>query len=106
MTFRQIGGEAAGERGEASRMDVEPAEPDTPRTPRTPRRTSPYLTKFEFARAVGIVALQMESHPDSSNSKPALEVAAQLILDRKPPLVFRRYLPDGTHEDCSLQSLL
>jgi DNA modification methylase len=28
-----------------------------------------------------------------------------MILAREPPLVFRRYLPDGTHEDCALQSL-
>lgn len=74
--------------------------------PGMPRRTSRHLSKFEFTRAVGVLALQLSETSDALKvGQEPLEVARSMILARHPPLVFRRYLPDGTHEDCSLQCL-
>ena len=71
-----------------------------------PVRTSPCLSKFEFARAVGTLALQLSRSQDALQpGQRPMDVARELVLARRAPLLIRRYLPDGSHEDCPLQVL-
>ena len=72
--------------------------------------TTRYLTKYERARLLGTRALQL-----SQNAPPLVEVdgetdplkiAAKELRERKLPLIVRRYLPDGSFEDWSLDELI
>lgn len=75
-----------------------------------PKITTRYLTKYERARLLGTRALQL-----SQNAPPLVEVdgetdplkiAAKELRERKLPLIVRRYLPDGSFEDWSLDELI
>lgn len=86
--------------------------PDDPRLLELkPTRTSPYLSQYEFARIVGMIALQLGE--DTDNGDDALEGMSASPIDRawtdvllkRVPVVIRRYLPDGSVEDCSLAAL-
>jgi len=67
---------------------------------------SPFLTKFEFARIVGLLALQASaSKCASAEGLSPLDAARRAVLEQRAPVVVRRYLPDGSHEDCALQAL-
>lgn len=68
-----------------------------------PRRTTPYLTKFECARVVGLRYLQLSISP----APPPDPYAAALVevRERRCNAVLRRPLPDGTAEDCELRAL-
>lgn len=72
--------------------------------------TTRYLTKYERARLLGTRALQL-----SMNAPPLVEldgetdplaIAAKELRERKLPLIVRRYLPDGSFEDWSLDELI
>jgi DNA-directed RNA polymerase I, II, and III subunit RPABC2 len=75
-----------------------------------PKITTRYLTKYERARLLGTRALQL-----SQNAPPLVEVegetdplkiAGKELRERKLPLIVRRYLPDGSFEDWSLDELI
>jgi DNA-directed RNA polymerase I, II, and III subunit RPABC2 len=71
-----------------------------------PLRTTPFLTKFEFARIVGLLALQAStSKCASTQGMSPMDAARRAVLEQRAPVVVRRYLPDGSHEDCALQTL-
>jgi DNA-directed RNA polymerase I, II, and III subunit RPABC2 len=74
------------------------------------RITTRYLTKYERARILGTRALQL-----SMNAPPMVElegetdplaIANKELRERKIPLVIRRFLPDGSFEDWSLDELI
>ena len=77
----------------------------------TAKITTRYLTKYERARLLGTRALQL-----SMNAPPLVEldpgltdplkIAAKELRERKLPLIVRRYLPDGSFEDWSLDELI
>jgi DNA-directed RNA polymerase I, II, and III subunit RPABC2 len=75
--------------------------------PVRPVRTSPFLSKFEYARVVGAVALQISTTTDTvyPPGMSAMQLAREEVLQQRVPLLIRRYLPDGSHEDCSLSAL-
>ena len=77
------------------------------------RRTEPYMTVYERARAIGERALQLslncEPLVDVGNETDLLSIALMELKANKLPIVIRRYLPDGSHEDwrcCDLEKPL
>ena len=72
--------------------------------------TTRYLTKYERARLLGTRALQisMNAPPlvELDGETDPLKIAAKELRERKLPLIVRRYLPDGSFEDWSLEELI
>jgi DNA-directed RNA polymerase I, II, and III subunit RPABC2 len=71
--------------------------------------TSKYLSKYEKTRILGIRALQIStgSPPtiDIGNETDALKIAEMELLEKKIPIVIRRYLPNGKYEDWKANEL-
>lgn len=79
-------------------------------TPASQRITTRYMTKFERARVLGTRALQISMNapvmvPVEGETDP-LEIAKKELRERKIPIVIRRYLPNGSYEDWSINELL
>ena len=76
----------------------------------TERVTTPYLTKYERARILGERALQISNGSpicvDYTNETDALRIAQKELLERKIPIVIRRYLPNGVYEDWKISELI
>jgi DNA-directed RNA polymerase I, II, and III subunit RPABC2 len=67
------------------------------------------MTKFERARVLGTRALQISMNapvmvPIEGEIDP-LEIARKELREKKIPIVIRRYLPDGSFEDWSIDEL-
>jgi DNA-directed RNA polymerase I, II, and III subunit RPABC2 len=67
--------------------------------------TSDYLTKFEAARIIGMRTLQLSEECMQEAGLSLEEVAIREILEGTNPVIIRRYLPDGSHEDRPLREL-
>ena len=67
-----------------------------------PRRTSPFLSKYECSRVIGLRLLQLQEGEGTPNPQ---QLAISEILERRNPTVIRRYLPDKTFEDVAVSSL-
>lgn len=74
------------------------------------RITTRYLTKFERARVLGTRALQISMNApvmvDLDGETDPLKIAEKELRERKIPIIIRRYLPDGSHEDWSVDELI
>ncbi len=74
------------------------------------RMTTRYLTKYERARVLGTRALQISMNApvmvDIGTETDPLKIAQKELQDRKIPMIIRRYLPDNSYEDWSLDELL
>ncbi|VEL39620.1 unnamed protein product [Protopolystoma xenopodis] len=74
------------------------------------RITTPYLTKYERARVLGARALQLSmSAPvmvELDGETDPLKIAEKELRANKIPIIIRRYLPDGSFEDWSLDELI
>ncbi len=74
------------------------------------RITTRYMTKYERARVLGTRALQISMNApvmvDVEQETDALKIAAKELRERKIPMIIRRYLPDGSYEDWSLDELI
>eukprot|EP00568_Trieres_chinensis_P008710 CAMPEP_0183302506 /NCGR_PEP_ID=MMETSP0160_2-20130417/8260_1 /TAXON_ID=2839 ORGANISM="Odontella Sinensis, Strain Grunow 1884" /NCGR_SAMPLE_ID=MMETSP0160_2 /ASSEMBLY_ACC=CAM_ASM_000250 /LENGTH=155 /DNA_ID=CAMNT_0025465281 /DNA_START=108 /DNA_END=575 /DNA_ORIENTATION=- len=74
------------------------------------RVTTRYLTKYERARVLGTRALQISMNApvmvDLDGETDPLKIAMKELRERKIPIVIRRYLPDGSHEDWSIDELI
>lgn len=74
------------------------------------RITTRYLTKYERARILGTRALQLSMNAppmvDIEGETDPLQIAMKELRERKIPLVIRRFLPDGSFEDWSLDELI
>mmetsp|Transcript_6538 Transcript_6538/g.10816 ORF Transcript_6538/g.10816 Transcript_6538/m.10816 type:complete len:144 (-) Transcript_6538:40-471(-) len=74
------------------------------------RITTKYLTKYERARVLGTRALQISMNApvmvDLDGETDPLKIAEKELRERKIPIVIRRYLPDGSHEDWSMDELI
>lgn len=69
-------------------------------------KTSPFLTKFEFCRIIGIRSLQLSMKKDGTDNVCDFHKMAQSeILNRKLDMTIRRYLPNGDYEDRRLKEL-
>ena len=72
-----------------------------------PQKTTPFITKFELARVIGIRMLQLHERNEGVELGDTLErVAIRELRDGNTPLVIRRHLPDGSFEDCAVRNLL
>jgi DNA-directed RNA polymerases I, II, and III subunit RPABC2 len=77
--------------------------------PKEARLTTPYMTKYEKARILGTRALQISMNAPvmvilDGESDP-LAIAMKELREKKIPLIVRRYLPDGSYEDWSVDEV-
>ncbi|OUM66951.1 hypothetical protein PIROE2DRAFT_20099 [Piromyces sp. E2] len=74
------------------------------------RVTTPYLTKYERARVLGTRALQISMNApvmvELNGETDPLQIAMRELREKKIPLLIRRYLPDGSYEDWSVDELI
>lgn len=74
------------------------------------RITTRYLTKYEKARVLGTRALQISMNApvmvDLDGETDPLRIAEKELRERKIPIIIRRYLPDGSHEDWKVDELI
>ena len=74
------------------------------------RITTRYLTKYERARVLGTRALQISMNApvmvDLDGETDPLRIAEKELRERKIPIIIRRYLPDGSHEDWAVDELI
>merc|ERR1719223_365482 len=74
------------------------------------RVTTKYLTKYERARVLGTRALQISMNApvmvDLDGLTDPLKIAMKELRERKIPIIIRRYLPDGSHEDWKIDELI
>jgi DNA-directed RNA polymerase I, II, and III subunit RPABC2 len=79
-------------------------------TASTERVTTRYLTKYERARVLGTRALQISMNApvmvDLDGETDPLRIAEKELRERKIPIIVRRYLPDGSHEDWGIDELI
>mmetsp|Transcript_21653 Transcript_21653/g.31514 ORF Transcript_21653/g.31514 Transcript_21653/m.31514 type:complete len:129 (+) Transcript_21653:68-454(+) len=79
-------------------------------TDKTKRVTTRYMTKYERARVLGTRALQISMNApvmvDIEGETDALKIAMKELRERKIPMIIRRYLPDNSFEDWSLDELI
>ena len=78
--------------------------------PREQRTTTPYMTKYERARVLGTRALQISMNApvlvQLDGETDPLEIAGKELRERRIPFVVRRYMPDGSYEDWSIEELI
>lgn len=74
------------------------------------RITTPYLTKYERARVLGTRALQIAMCApvmvELEGLTDPLMIAMKELKARKIPIIIRRFLPDGSYEDWSINELI
>ncbi|XP_044856964.1 DNA-directed RNA polymerases I, II, and III subunit RPABC2-like [Mauremys mutica] len=74
------------------------------------RITTPYMTKYERARVLGIRALQRAMCApvmvELEGETDPLLIAMKELKARKIPIIIRRYLPDGSYEDWGVDELI
>jgi DNA-directed RNA polymerase subunit K/omega len=89
-------------------MNVDEVETVSP--PIEKRVTTKYMTKYERARILGTRSLQisMNAPPmvDIGDETDPLKIALMELQERKIPIIVRRYLPDGSFEDWSMDELI
>ena len=77
---------------------------------RDKRTTSNYMTKYERARVLGTRALQISMCApimvELENETDPLQIAMKELKARKIPLIIRRYLPDNTCEEWSVDEMI
>lgn len=84
-----------------------------PDLPNTRRITSPFMTKFEKAKIIGVRAVQISKNaPLYLNSDnianmnwDPITIAEKELAEKRIPFIIRRYLPDGSFEDWKLNEL-
>jgi len=74
------------------------------------RITPTFLTKYEKARVIGTRALQISKNAPimidiDQNEIDPIAIAEKELREKKIPFIIRRYLPDGTYEDWSIDEL-
>ena len=78
--------------------------------PNSNRITTRYMTKYERARVLGTRALQISMNApvmvDIEGETDPLKIAMKELRERKIPIIIRRYLPDNSFEDWSIDELI
>ena len=78
--------------------------------PKNDRITTPYITKFERARVLGTRALQISMNApvmvELEGETDPLQIALKELRQRKIPITVRRFLPDGSYEDWTVDELI
>ena len=75
------------------------------------KKSSPYLSKFERCKILGIRAEQLTNHNvipcvELIGNETVIEIAEKELMERKIPMIIRRYFPNGTFEDWNLKELI
>ena len=73
-----------------------------------PRRTSRFLSKYEFAKLIGMLALELQENKTSHELVDVEDIykyAAEQIIQKKYDAVISRSLPNGNTEDVHLSVL-
>lgn len=71
-----------------------------------PSRTTPYLTKFEVARLIGVRTLQLsDQNVQTAPGESVQQHAIRELLDGRSTAIIRRYLPNNTFEDVRVADL-
>ena len=74
------------------------------------RITTPYMTKYERARILGTRALQISMNApvmvELEGETDPLQIALKELRQRKIPITVRRFLPDGSYEDWTVDELI
>ncbi|XP_046842183.1 DNA-directed RNA polymerases I, II, and III subunit RPABC2-like [Xenia sp. Carnegie-2017] len=72
--------------------------------------TTPYMTKYERARVLGTRALQISMGApvmvELEGETDPLQIAMKELKAQKIPIIIRRYMPDGSHEDWGIDELI
>ena len=78
----------------------------------TNKMSQPYLTKYEYAKIVGIAAQQIESgrkplvdNLPSSYTSP-IDIAEYELKKKKTPIIIKRKLPHNNYEYWTLDQLI
>lgn len=78
---------------------------------RTDKISQPYLTKYEYAKIIGIAAQQIESGREplvdkipSSYTNP-IDIATYELKKKKTPFIIKRKMPNNTYEYWSIDQL-
>ena len=99
--------EVQDQQGENERIELLPQEEVGQAVPNDKRTTTPFMTKYERARVLGTRALQISMCApimvELENETDPLQIAMKELKARKIPLIIRRYLPDGSYEDCTIE---
>lgn len=78
--------------------------------PKSKRITTKYMTKYERARVLGTRALQIAMCApimvELDGETDPLQIAMKELKQRKIPIIIRRYLPDHSYEDWSIDELI
>jgi DNA-directed RNA polymerase I, II, and III subunit RPABC2 len=102
------------EASEESQDNYEVLQEDiVPDQPNQRRITSPFMTKFEKAKIIGVRAVQISKNaPLYLNSDnianmnwDPITIAEKELAEKRIPFIIRRYLPDGSFEDWKLSEL-
>ena len=96
--------------GAVDLLSAAPASAASLSVPASERTTTPYLTKYERARILGTRALQLSLGApvlvELGGEVDPLEIAMKEMKQRKIPIIVRRYMPDRSYEDWSLDELI
>ena len=88
----------------------EPPELEPVTVEKAERITTPYMTKYEKAKLVGIRATQISEGADIMvdlhGETDPLMIAIKELKQRKCPLIIRRRFPDGSYEDWTTNELI
>jgi DNA-directed RNA polymerases I, II, and III subunit RPABC2 len=102
--------DVTGEREDVGVVGMGTGDDSGPATAPSERITTRYLTKYERARVLGTRALQISMNApvmvDLDGETDPLRIAEKELRERKIPIIIRRYLPDGSHEDWSIDELI
>merc|ERR1712168_1569571 len=84
--------------------------PVNKQVPKEDRQTTPFMTKYERARVLGTRALHIAmSAPvmvELEGETDPLRIAMKELKAKKIPIIIRRYLPDSSYEDWSVDELI
>ena len=74
------------------------------------KQTSQFLNKYELARVLAVRASQISMNApvsiDTEGLTDPLEIAKMELKSGELPMIVRRILPSGDHEDWSLKELI
>ena len=78
--------------------------------PKAKRITTKYMTKYERARVLGTRALQIAMCApimvELEGETDPLQIAMKELKQKKIPIIIRRFLPDHSYEDWSIDELI
>ena len=93
-----------------NQIDILPTSDVSQPIEKSKRITTRYMTKYERARVVGTRALQISMNApvtvETAGETDPLKIAMKELRERKIPMIIRRYLPDNSYEDWSLDELI